>query len=110
MDKWLMVVVAACMPALAVAQSFRCDDKIISEGTSRAKVAALCGDPAQIDQKPVFYRATVPTDRRSGPTLDAAVAVQVEVWIYNFGPDRLMQRVRFEDGYIVRIDSIGYGY
>jgi len=25
-------------------------------------------------------------------------------------PDGLMQRIRFEDGYIVRIDSIGYGY
>jgi hypothetical protein len=110
MDKWLLAAVVACIPALAMAQSFRCDGKIISEGTSRAKVATLCGDPAQVDQKSVFYRAIAPTGHRSGPTLDTAVEVQVEVWIYNFGPDRLMQRIRFEDGYIVRIDSIGYGY
>jgi uncharacterized protein DUF2845 len=110
MNKWLMVTVVACIPTLAMAQSFRCNDKIISEGTSRAKVAALCGDPAQIDQQPVLYRAIAPAGRRSGLTLDTTVQIQVEVWIYNFGPDRLMQRVRFEDGYIVRIDSIGYGY
>jgi hypothetical protein len=34
----------------------------------------------------------------------------VEVWIYNFGPNKLMQRIRFEDGVVVRIESLGYGY
>jgi hypothetical protein len=46
-------------------------------------------------------------DYRTNPI---TVEVQVEVWIYNFGPDRLMQRIRFEDGVVVRIESIGFGY
>jgi hypothetical protein len=108
MNKWLMAAAAACVPTLAMAQSLRCDDKIISQGTSRAKVAALCGDPVQADQKSVYYRPIAATGQRLNP-IDA-IEVQVEVWIYNFGPDRLMQRIRFEDGVVVQIDSIGYGY
>jgi hypothetical protein len=107
MAKWLMVTVVACIPALGMAQSLRCDDKIISTGTIRAQVAALCGDPAQVVQKSVYYRPLASLDYRVNPI---TVEVQVEVWIYNFGPDRLMQRIRFEDGVVVRIESIGFGY
>jgi hypothetical protein len=108
MNKWLIAAVVACVPALAMAQSLRCDGKIISEGTTRAKVAALCGEPVQVDQKSLYY-PVASTGPRSDAT-PATVQVQVEVWIYNFGPDRLMQRIRFENGLVVRIESIGYGY
>jgi hypothetical protein len=107
MTKWLMATVVACIPALAMAQSLRCDDKIISTGTIRAKVLTLCGDPAQVVQKSVYYRPLASVDYRANPI---TVEVQVEVWIYNFGPDRLMQRIRFEDGVVVRIESVGFGY
>ena len=36
--------------------------------------------------------------------------IPVEVWLYNFGPDKLMQQVRFEDGRVVKIESLDYGY
>lgn len=108
MNKWLMAAVVACVPTLVTAQSLRCDGKIIGQGTTRAKVAALCGDPVQTDQKSVLYQAPG-SDSRGNP-LVTAVEVQVEVWIYNFGPNRLMQRIRFEDGLVVRIESLGYGY
>ena len=109
MNKWLMAAILACVPALAMGQSLRCDDKIISEGTPLAKVVALCGNPVQTDRKSVYYH---PNESRGyrGNSLTADIEVQVEVWIYNFGPDRLMQRIRFEDGRVVRIESIGYGY
>lgn len=34
----------------------------------------------------------------------------VEIWTYNFGPNQLMERVRIENGLVVQIDSLGYGY
>jgi len=43
-------------------------------------------------------------DHRSGSE------IPVEMWTYNFGPDRLMQRIRFENGVVVRIESLGYGF
>jgi hypothetical protein len=108
MNKWLMAAVVACVPTLATAQSLRCDGKIISEGATRAKVAALCGNPVQVDQKSLYV--PLASSGHRGNPIPATVEVQVEVWIYNFGPDRLMQRIRFEDGLVVRIESIGYGY
>jgi hypothetical protein len=36
--------------------------------------------------------------------------VQVEIWTYNFGPNKLLQRIRFENGIVVKIDSLGYGF
>ena len=38
------------------------------------------------------------------------IEIPVEVWIYNLGADKLMQQIRFEDGKVVDIDSLGYGY
>jgi hypothetical protein len=109
MNKWLMVAVVAGVPALAIAQSLRCDGKIISAGASRAEVAALCGEPVQVDRKSVYF-PIASTGHPANPIAGAAVEIQVEVWIYNFGPDRLMQRIRFEDGVVVRIESLRYGY
>ena len=36
--------------------------------------------------------------------------ISVEVWTYNFGPDRLMPRIRFENGVVVSIASLGYEF
>lgn len=38
------------------------------------------------------------------------VEVHAEVWLYNFGPDKLLQRIRSEDGTVMQIESLGYGY
>jgi hypothetical protein len=34
----------------------------------------------------------------------------IEIWTYNFGADRFMQRIRFQNGVVVRIESLGYGF
>ena len=38
------------------------------------------------------------------------IEVPVEIWLYNLGPNKLMRRLRFEGGYVVDIDTLGYGY
>ena len=38
------------------------------------------------------------------------IEVKVETWIYNFGPQKLMQRVRLEAGIVVEVKTLGYGY
>ena len=35
--------------------------------------------------------------------------VQVERWTYDFGPNRFMRQVVFEDGQVVRIETLGRG-
>ena len=38
---------------------------------------------------------------------DELIEIPVEMWIYNFGPNKFMRRVRFEDGMVVEIEDAG---
>ena len=95
----LVAVILAFIPALALGQSMRCGSKLITEGVSQAKVAALCGQPVQVVHPPA-YDGVAP----------GASDVEEEIWIYNFGPNRLMRRIRFRNGIVATIGSVGYGY
>jgi hypothetical protein len=38
------------------------------------------------------------------------VEIPVETWLYNLGSNQLMRRLRFEDGKVVEIETLGYGF
>src|SRR5262245_60048638 len=109
MKKWPTLALLCCLPGLAMSQSLRCSDKIISEGSSLFEVASLCGDPAQVQRKSIFNNVSAAMGR-SSLVAGTSVEIQVELWTYNFGPNKLMQRITFEDGVVVRIESLGYGF
>jgi Protein of unknown function (DUF2845) len=94
-----VVVILALLPTLAIGQTMRCGSELITKGTSQAKVAALCGHPAQV------VRPAVSDGVEPGVS-----DVEEEIWVYNFGPNKLMQRIRFRNGVVASIDSVGYGY
>jgi uncharacterized protein DUF2845 len=94
----LLVVILALVPTLALGQSVRCGSQLITRGTSQAKVAALCGQPAQIVHPPAYDVVPGVSDAPE------------EIWTYDFGPNKLMQRIRFRNGVVANIDSVGYGY
>ena len=91
--------------------SVRCGTKIINEGSTRSEVAAKCGEPDEvITHQSVFRRPVVWTNGRPYFVGQDFIEIPVESWIYNFGPNKLMQRIRFEDGIVVEITTLGYGY
>jgi Protein of unknown function (DUF2845) len=94
-----LILILALVPTFALGQTMRCGSELITEGTSQAKVAALCGQPVQVIHPPA-YDAVAP----------GASDVQEEFWIYNFGPNKFMQRIRFRNGRVASITSVGYGY
>lgn len=94
-----VVAILALLPTLALGQSIRCGSELITKGTSQAKVAALCGQPAQVVRPAV-----------SGAVEPGVSDVEEEIWVYNFGPNKLMQRIRFRNGVVANIDSVEYGY
>jgi hypothetical protein len=110
MKLWLKLpLLLALAPVLANGQSLQCSDRVISTGASRAEVAGLCGDPAQVDHKTIYNSVSAATPGLN-VVAGATGEIQVELWTYNFGPDKLMQRIRFEDGVVVRIESLGFGF
>jgi hypothetical protein len=110
MSKWILALgltFAAASPAYA----FRCGSKLIVEGATRSEVAAKCGDPTEIDRRSaILRRATVWIRGRPYFAGDSLIEIPVEIWIYNLGPNKLMRKLRFEDGVLVDIDTLGYGY
>ena len=97
----------AASPAFA----FRCGTKIVTEGDTREKVAAICGEPTEVlTMKSVFRRPVIWAGGRPYYIGEDFMEIPVESWIYNLGPNKLMQRVRFEGGVVVEIESLGYGY
>lgn len=107
MNRWLSLALLICTPTLAVSQSLRCSDKIISAGSTRAAVASLCGDPTQVEHKTIYNDVS---GAASNVIATTTAAVEFEMWVYNFGPNRLMQRIWLQDGVVVRIESMGYGF
>jgi hypothetical protein len=107
MNRRLVFVVLAWTPVFAFSQSLRCSNKLIHEGSTRAEVASLCGDPAQVEHKTIYNDVSAGA---ANAAVGTTTEVHVEMWIYNFGPSRLMQRIWLEDGVVFRIESLGYGF
>ncbi|HLA71303.1 MAG TPA: DUF2845 domain-containing protein [Steroidobacteraceae bacterium] len=105
------LILAFGLLATSPAFAFRCGTKIVSEGDTRSKVAAICGEPDDVvNQRSVFRRPVIWTRGRPYYIGEDFIEIPVESWIYNLGPNKLMQRVRFEGGVVVEIESLGYGY
>jgi hypothetical protein len=78
-------------------------------GRQHTEAAAHCGEPTlkEQTQRQVSYDIY---DRFNGVTTTAYDTVLVEIWTYNFGPRRFVQRITIEEGKIKSIESAGYGY
>jgi Protein of unknown function (DUF2845) len=92
------------------AQAFRCGSRIITEGDTRAEVRAKCGEPVDVDRRSVWRRPVVWLHGRPYFASSDQVEIPIESWVYNLGPQKLMRRLRFEDGRVVQIETLGYGY
>jgi hypothetical protein len=110
MLKMLVCAALATIPALGIAQSVVCGGKIINEGVSQVEVSAKCGTPAQVDHHTRNLVAAVGAVSQPSYVVGTSDDVDVDVWTYNFGPNKLMQRIWFEGGLVKRVESLGYGF
>jgi hypothetical protein len=95
---------------LAHADAMRCGSKLVREGDPVSQVREFCGEPTDIQTKTILRR---PYFDRLGRRIylgDTLEEVPVEIWTYNLGPYKLQRRVRFIDGLVDDIDTLGYGY
>jgi Protein of unknown function (DUF2845) len=106
-------VLAALLLALAVpasADGLRCGSRLVTQGDPRAKVRQFCGEPTDVQTRSILRRPTFNVGGRFYSYGDGYVEVPVEIWTYNFGPYKLMRQIRFVDGIVDEIESLGYGY
>ena len=102
----------------ARADTLACDGRIVSTGDSRYEVKAVCGEPDDVSQR-VEYRTI--RGRVTGPcrrveskivcsdTREQVFEVVIDEWIYDFGRNRFIEYLTFEQGKLVSIKTGGYG-
>jgi hypothetical protein len=88
----------------------RCGNRLISSGDTIDKVLTLCGEPRSREHRTILRRPSYDYGGRIIYFGDGFVEVPVEIWTFNFGPNRLMRRIRFVDGEVDNIDTLDYGY
>ena len=103
----------------APAEAFRCGNKIVTEDMHEAQVRRACGAPTTFRYIGRAVRnVDVPVRRNHGggwttgyfPGYSFLQEVVITEYVYNFGPRKLMQRLVFEGGVLVSIETLGYGY
>ena len=108
---------ALLVTALLIADSahaFRCKNKLVREDMHEQQVIAVCGQPTTrrnlgLALRGLSWRGNGSSRRHYGYG-NFVEEVIVTEYVYNFGPRKLMRRLIFEGGVLVRIESIGYGY
>lgn len=104
------LLVAALLAGPVAADSFRCGNRLVTDGDGADEVRALCGEPTSVTRTGILRR---PVDWRFGEPHHLSadlVEVAVEFWTYNLGPNKLMRRLRLEDGIVTDIEALGPGY
>ena len=105
--------VAAVLATAAVpgrADTLRCDTGLVTTGDTAGELLTRCGRPTQVDQREVLRPPVIWRDGRPWRLPGGDLVVPVELWTYNLGPNKLMRRVRLEDGRVKSIETLGYGY
>ena len=91
-----------------VAYGMRCGHKLIELGDYKEKVLELCGEPEFVERRSKLAGSTLYFPHR---TLDIQQyeEIKIEEWVYNFGHSRLKQYLRFENGELKEIKTLGRG-
>src|SRR5688572_16422584 len=110
MKTWLAMALLTLAASAAHADSLRCGTRLVHEGDTREVVIAKCGEATGIDRRSVWRRPVVWIRGRPFHVGIHEIEIPVELWTYNFGPNRFMRLIRFEDGRVVDIETLDYGY
>lgn len=103
-----LLLAALLLPAIATADSLRCGSQLVGEGDSIDEVLALCGEPVKRTRTWMTRQPRFEFGGRDVP-FPGREDVPVDVWTYDFGPSRLMRRIRFVAGKVESIESLEHG-
>jgi hypothetical protein len=118
---WSLVLglAALCTSATARADSLSCSGRIASTGDSRYEVKAICGEPddatQRIEYRTLSGRVAGPCTRDGGKlrcseTREQVVEVVIDEWLYDFGKNRFIEHLTFEQGRLLSVRTGSYGH
>ena len=108
-----LMLASTAMLASDPAHALRCGSKLVKQGMHEVEVKAICGQPAT--ERTLGFVIRSHFDRTHGSTTTRYYGgypreVLVTELVFNFGPRKFMRKMRFEEGRLVSMETIGYGY
>ena len=102
---------------LSPAYALRCGGRIVSPGDTSMQVVEICGQPDQIETREEthyikdyrYHKDYRSKGWRRSPFL-ISKTIQIEEWIYNFGPTQFMRHLIFMSGRLEKIETGDKGY
>lgn len=101
----LLLILLAANDAYAM----RCGHQLVHIGDYKMDVLEKCGEPDSVDKR-FGARGSRLRHPRGTLEIDQYEEVEIEEWIYNFGPRQFKQLLEFENGQLKSIRNLGYGY
>jgi hypothetical protein len=86
------------------ADTLTCNGKIVTAADTKAEVTIKCGAPSWKEVRELERIVRISPDER------LKEFVTLEDWFYNFGPNRFIYVLTFENRALVRIRTAGYGF
>ena|SRR5438045_3904753 len=102
----------------AHADTLRCGNKLIYTGDTTYTVRTRCGQPDdalhRTEVRTVTHEisepcATPAQHTRCSRSVETSIEVIIDEWTYDFGADRFIQYLRFENGRLLSIKEGDYG-
>ena len=99
----LLVLTAPHSPAEAT-NSMKCGTRLVTTGDTKAEVLARCGAPDWRDEwsEKIIEDFAGLNERR--------ISVERERWIYNFGPQKFLRFLVFQNGRLANITTGDHGF
>jgi hypothetical protein len=115
----LLIVAGLSVSSSARADSLACDGRIVSTGDSRYDVRSICGEPddasQRVEYRTISGRVAGPCVRENGKlrcsqTREQVVEVVIDEWVYDFGKNRFIEYLTFEQGHLLSVREGSYGH
>jgi hypothetical protein len=106
----VLAFAAASFAATPSASALDCGTRLVVRGDRSSYVRSVCGEPqsatTRTETRTVGGYNQVPGGVIGGFN---TVTVQIDTWIYDFGPSRFMEELIFENGVLTSSRPIGPG-
>lgn len=107
----MVLLISSIVLFTSQAYAFRCGTQLVREGDHYLEVLRACGEP---DLQEQWLEESVVARRihRSLPhyrELTSQGSI-IRLWTYNRGTKKFMRQLEFRDGFLKKIEKVGYGF
>lgn len=106
MRKLIVILTLALLLMPSLSFGFRCGNKLVAIGDTKAEVLAKCGKPDLIE-KDEMREVLTSTDKDD--LQEITTTTRVETWTYDLGSNRFMKILTFEGSRLTNIEDGSYG-